>query len=61
MVNVTGYCLKRRTLQTKEKYDKETMRIQNYTTRKRGKTRLNEINHVQLLEEKKKTSTSTAS
>ena len=54
MVNVTGYCLKRRTLQTKEKYDKETMRIQNYTTRKRGKTRLNEINHVQLLEEKKK-------
>ena len=35
------------------------MRIQKYTSRKRWKTRLNEINHVQL--EKKKTSTSTAS
>ena len=29
------------------------MRIQEYTSRKRGKTRLNEINHVQLLEKKK--------
>ena len=29
------------------------MRIQKYTSRKRWKTRLNEINHVQLLEEKK--------
>ena len=29
------------------------MRIQKYTSRKRWKTRLNEINHVQLLEKKK--------